>query len=95
MTPEVYIDFINKFDVDKVALTNDEILNAIEDSLKMQGRGETEIAPLGRCLPKMTENRFPGRKFLYNCSIWLKMEAPMFVKKLNRACKNKTYRNSL
>ncbi len=39
MTPEVYIDFINKFDVDKVALTNDEILNAIEDSLKMQGRG--------------------------------------------------------
>ena len=45
MTPEVYIDFINKFDVDKVALTNDEILNAIEDSLKMQGRGETEIEP--------------------------------------------------
>ena len=37
MTPEVYIDFINKFDVDKVALTNDEILNAIEDGLKMQG----------------------------------------------------------
>ena len=28
MTPEVYIDFINKFDVDKVALTNDEILNS-------------------------------------------------------------------
>ena len=45
MTPEVYIDFINKFDVDKVALTNDEILNAIEDSLKMQGRGETVIEP--------------------------------------------------
>ena len=52
MTPEVYIDFINKFDVDKVALTNDEILNAIEDSLKMQGRGETEIEPRTHIRPR-------------------------------------------
>ena len=52
MTPEVYIDFINKFDVDKIALTNDEILNAIEDSLKMQGRGETEIEPRTHIRPR-------------------------------------------
>ena len=47
-----YDDFINKFDVDKVALTNDEILNAIEDSLKMQGRGETEIEPRTHIRPR-------------------------------------------
>ena len=45
MTPEVYIDYLNKFDVEKVALTNTEILTAIEESLAMQGKGETEIEP--------------------------------------------------
>ena len=46
MTPEVYIDYLNKFDVEKVALTNTEILTAIEESLAMQGKGETEICLL-------------------------------------------------
>ena len=45
MTPEVYIDYLNKFDVEKLALTNNEILTAIEGSLAMQGKGETEIEP--------------------------------------------------
>ena len=30
MIPEVYIDYLNKFDVEKLALTNNEILTAIE-----------------------------------------------------------------
>ncbi len=56
MTPEVYIDFINKFDVEKVALTNNEILFSIEESLKMQGKGETEIEPRTHIRPRAGAN---------------------------------------
>ena len=52
MTPEVYIDYLNKFDVEKVALTNTEILTAIEESLAMQGKGETEIEPRMHIRPR-------------------------------------------
>ena len=52
MTPEVYIDYLNKFDVEKVALTNTEILTAIEESLVMQGKGETEIEPRMHIRPR-------------------------------------------
>ena len=37
MTPPVYIDFLNKFDIEALNLTDVEILNAIKSSLKMQG----------------------------------------------------------
>ena len=40
MTPEVYIDFINKFDVDKIALTNDEILNACTPASKRNDKSK-------------------------------------------------------
>jgi len=43
--PPVYIDYLNRFDIEDVALSDDEILQAIEDSLVMQGRGETAIEP--------------------------------------------------
>ena len=52
MIPEVYIDYLNKFDVEKVALTNTEILTAIEESLAMQGKGETEIEPRMHIRPR-------------------------------------------
>ena len=42
-SPAVYIDFLNKLDIEKLSLTENEILNSIEASLKMQGLGETEI----------------------------------------------------
>lgn len=43
--PPVYIDYLNRFDIEALALADDEILEAIEHSLSMQGRGETSIEP--------------------------------------------------
>lgn len=49
MTPEnsppVYVDFLNRFDQEALKLTDTEILKTIEESLAMQGRGETSIEP--------------------------------------------------
>lgn len=44
-TPPVYLDFLNRFDIEALNLSDTEILSAIEDSLAMQGRGETSIEP--------------------------------------------------
>ena len=41
----VYIDYLNRFDIEECALTDDEILAAIESSLAMQGQAETSIEP--------------------------------------------------
>ncbi|MDH3665811.1 MAG: ornithine cyclodeaminase family protein [Paracoccaceae bacterium] len=43
--PPVYITYLNRFDIETLALTDAEILAAIEESLAMQGRGETVIEP--------------------------------------------------
>lgn len=43
--PPVHITYLNRLDIDALALTDAEILAAIEDSLAMQGRGETVIEP--------------------------------------------------
>ena len=45
MTPPVYIDFLNRFDVEALRLTDTEILEAITGSLMMQGNSETSIEP--------------------------------------------------
>jgi alanine dehydrogenase len=44
MTP-IYVTFLNGLDIEAVAITDDEILQAIETSLAAQGRGETVIEP--------------------------------------------------
>jgi ornithine cyclodeaminase/alanine dehydrogenase-like protein (mu-crystallin family) len=41
----IYIDYLNAFDIDALALTDAEILSAIETSLAAQGNGETVIEP--------------------------------------------------
>ncbi|MEM8813777.1 MAG: ornithine cyclodeaminase family protein [Pseudomonadota bacterium] len=41
----VYVDFLNRFDIEELALTDSDILDAIEMGLAMQGRGETAIEP--------------------------------------------------
>jgi alanine dehydrogenase len=41
----VYINYLNRFDIEALALTDAEILDAIEGSLAMQGRGETVVEP--------------------------------------------------
>ncbi len=43
--PPVYITYLNRFDIETLALTDAEILAAIEESLAMQGRGETVVEP--------------------------------------------------
>ena len=43
--PPVYIDFLNRFDVEELHLTNEEIIAAIEGQLKLQGEGHTVIEP--------------------------------------------------
>lgn len=51
-TPPVYLDFLNRFDIEAVGLTDQELLGAIEDSLAMQGKGETEIEPRTHIRPR-------------------------------------------
>ena len=43
--PPVYIDFLNRFDVEELNLTDAEIIGAIETQLKLQGEGKTYIQP--------------------------------------------------
>ncbi|KPA98417.1 hypothetical protein [Pseudomonas asplenii] len=47
----VYIDFLNGPDIDALDLGNDEILDAIEASLAIQGRGEAVIEPRTHLIP--------------------------------------------
>ena len=37
--------YLNSKDIEEINLTNDEIINAVEDSLKAQGEGKTSIEP--------------------------------------------------
>ena len=43
--PPVYLDFLNRFDVEALELTNAEIIDAIETQLRLQGEGHTTIQP--------------------------------------------------
>ena len=43
--PPVYIDFLNRFDVEELHLTDAEIISAIETQLRLQGEGHTVIQP--------------------------------------------------
>ena len=52
MTPPIYIDFLNRFDVEALKISNDEILEAIQSSLLMQGKGETSIEPRMHIQPR-------------------------------------------
>ncbi|MEQ8291680.1 MAG: ornithine cyclodeaminase family protein [Roseovarius sp.] len=51
-TPPVYLDYLNRFDIDALGFTDGEILSAIEDSLRMQGKGETAIEPRMHIRPR-------------------------------------------
>jgi alanine dehydrogenase len=43
--PELFLTYLNGPDVARLALTDDEILDAVETGLRAQGRGETVIEP--------------------------------------------------
>lgn len=54
----IYIDFLNRFDVEALAITDDEILAAIETSLATQGRGEAVIEPRVHLEPGVANGHF-------------------------------------
>jgi alanine dehydrogenase len=50
--PEIWIDYLNALDADALALTNDEILAAVEEALAAQGRDEAVIEPRVHLVPE-------------------------------------------
>ena len=56
--PPVYVDFLNRLDIVELGLTNDEILNAIEAALAVQGRGEAVIEPRMHLEPGVARGHF-------------------------------------
>ncbi|AHE54819.1 ornithine cyclodeaminase family protein [Sphingomonas sanxanigenens] len=54
----IYIDYLNRLDVEAIALDDGEILAAIESSLAAQGRGETVIEPRVHLQPGVSEGHF-------------------------------------
>ena len=51
----VYLDYLNRFDIEALGITDEEILAAIEQSLHSQGLGETEIEPRMHIRPRTPE----------------------------------------
>jgi alanine dehydrogenase len=54
--PDLYLTYLNALDVTALALTDDEILGAIEASLAAQGRKETVIEPRMHLVPDPAVN---------------------------------------
>ena len=55
---EIHIDFLNRPDVQALAMTDDEILGAVESSLATQGRGEAVIEPRVHLEPGLSRGHF-------------------------------------
>lgn len=55
---EVYVEFLNGPDIAKLALTDDEILAAIESSLAAQGLGQTVVDPRLHHMPGVANGHF-------------------------------------
>jgi len=51
-TPPVYIDYLNRFDIEALGITDEEILSSIEEALKAQGLSNTEIEPRTHIRPR-------------------------------------------
>ncbi len=54
----LYLTYLNRFDIEALAITNDEILEAIESSLAIQGRGEAVIEPRMHLEPGVARGHF-------------------------------------
>ena len=54
----LYLTYMNRFDVEALALTDAEILEAIETSLATQGRGEAVIEPRMHLQPGVSNGHF-------------------------------------
>ena len=60
----ISIRYLSGMDVESLAMTNDEILDAIETSLRAQGEGDTVIEPRMHLIP---DPAFEGH---FNVAIW-------------------------
>ena len=56
--PPIYITFLNRLDIEALALTDAEIIAAIETSLAAQGRGEAVIEPRMHLEPGVANGHF-------------------------------------
>src|ERR1700722_14656291 len=56
--PPIYITFLNRLDIEELALSDEEILTAIETSLAAQGRGQTVIEPRVHLAPGQSNGHF-------------------------------------
>ena len=56
--PESWIDYLSRLDVERLELTNDEILDAVEGGLRLQGSGEAVIEPRVHLEPGVSNGHF-------------------------------------
>jgi ornithine cyclodeaminase len=56
--PEMWIDYLNRPDIERIALTDDEILAAVEHGLRLQGTGEAVIEPRVHLEPGVANGHF-------------------------------------
>ncbi|TXH35113.1 MAG: ornithine cyclodeaminase family protein [Rhodospirillaceae bacterium] len=52
---EIYLTYLNGPDIAKLALSNDEILSAVESGLRAQGQGQTVIEPRVHLIPESSD----------------------------------------
>ena len=56
--PPLYVDFLNRLDIEQLRLGDDDILRAVEHGLMLQGRGETVIEPRVHLEPGAANGHF-------------------------------------
>jgi ornithine cyclodeaminase len=56
--PPIYIDYLNRFDIEALAITDAELLAAVEAALASQGRGEAVIEPRMHLEPGVANGHF-------------------------------------
>ena len=56
--PETWIDYLSRIDVQKLSLSNDEILESVEEGLRLQGSGEAVIEPRVHLEPGVSQGHF-------------------------------------
>ena len=57
-TPPIYMTYLNRLDIEALAIGDDELLLAIEQGLAAQGRGEAVIEPRVHLEPKVANGHF-------------------------------------
>ncbi len=55
MSGELYLTYLNALDVEKIALSDADILAAVEESLRAQGNGQTKIEPRVHLVPENSQ----------------------------------------